>query len=256
MTVSLQNQIFTAPGIKAVISEHESGSQKIYFSCFNPAPISQTYFKELFDTAKETLGETQNTEVYVDSDQVMTRKVLEEDMGFTVTGIKYGFDAEHVAQIMQHKRQINDLSGYKIRPLNFDADIDALVQLEISIHAADKSSRVSFDTEASIESMKQYYRRIGSNDGAFVLVCQNDLIGIAGFMPSSSDPSAVNISSIGIALPFQGKGLFWPFVCEAFWMSPFTNRLNVTGVTTTSRLIAASEKYGAKLLGHILSKGF
>lgn len=239
-------------GIKVKISEHESGDQKTYFSCFDANPISKAHFDEIFEATKNTLGATKITQVYLKVHQEDERRLLVE-MGFAVDGIKYRLDTEKLSKIAHVSGQ-KLADKYEVRALNFAQDIDAIIQLEKSIHAADKTSRVNFDTAASIGSMKNYYRRISADGGAFVLSNHSTIVGIVGFIKSPRETGEAEISSVGLDLSVQGKSLFFPFLHEAFLMSPFKDSKALTGVTTTSRLIAASEKYQADVIGYLLSR--
>ena len=247
-------------GIKVKVSEHESGCQKTYFSCFECQSVTREHFSAVFELARQTFGVTPITQVFLKSHQNDERKLL-EDMGFVVDGLEYSFDVYSLAKLCRDKdcdrdseRERHKLDDYEIRAIHFDQDIAQVVALEKSIHAADVSSRVNFDTEASIESMKQYYRRVSADQGVFVLQFQEKIIGVVGFMRSSQDNAAVQVSSVGLNLDHQGKGLFFPFIYQALLMSPFKNQKTLTGVTTTRRLIAASEKHKAKILGQLLTR--
>jgi hypothetical protein len=239
-------------GIRVKLSEHESGCNKTYFSSFECLPVSKDNFAQIFESTRAEIGATPITQVYLKGTQSHERQILEE-MGFILDGIAYSVDVNWLAAISR-KKQPPLNANYQIRALKFEQDIDEVVKVEKSIHAADNTSRVNFETQASINSMKDYYRRIAAADGAFVLSSKERIIGIVGFMKGSKDKLAAQISSIGIDLPFQGQGLFFPFIHEAFLMSPFKGLRTLTGVTTTHRLISASEKYGAKIIGHLLSK--
>jgi hypothetical protein len=245
-------------GIKVKVSEHESGCQKTYFSCFECQPVTREHFSAVFESARQTFGVTPITQVYLKSHQNDERKIL-EDLGFVVDGLEYSFDVYSLAKLCRDKDCDRDsdrhkLNDFEIRAINFDQDIAQVVALEKSIHAADTSSRVNFETEASIESVKHYYRRVAADQGVFVLRFQEKIIGVVGFMSSSQDNAAVQVSSVGITLDHQGKGLFFPLIYQALLMSPFKNLKTLTGVTTTRRLIAASEKHKAKILGHLLTR--
>jgi len=143
---------------------------------------------------------------------------------------------------------------FHLREFSVTKDMESLVQLEKDIHAADTTSRVNFNTDAAVESMKNYYRRAASDNGVFVLVEGLQLIGVVGFMNDGKNQSCAQISSVGLALNVQGKGLFFPFLLAALEISPFKDRCFLNGVTTTQRVIATAEKYGAKTLGYSLSK--
>jgi hypothetical protein len=243
-------------GIKVKVSEHESGCQKTYFSCFECQSVTREHFSAVFELARQTFGVTPITQVYLKSHQNDERKLL-EDMGFVVDGLEYSFDVYSLANLCRDKACDRDserdkLDDFEIRAIHFEQDIAQVVALEKSIHAADATSRVNFDTEASIESMKQYYRRVSAEQGVFVLQFQEKIIGVVGFMRSSQDNAAVQVSSVGLNLDHQGQGLFFPFIYQALLMSPFKHVKTLTGVTTTTRLIAASEKHKAKISGRLL----
>jgi hypothetical protein len=244
-------EIFDA-GIDVNISEHESGYQKTYFSRFECHPVTREHFSSVLESVRNKSGATPITQVYVKSHQELERQIL-ESMGFTVDGLNYNFDVSQLAEIICQKPS-DTIADYEIRAVNFEEDISELVEIEKSIHAADKTSRVNFETDRSISSMKQYYRRIASNHGAFVLTTKEKIVGVVGFMAPSKDLHAANISSVGIALDHQRKDLFFPFVYRAFMMSPYRHIKTLAGVTTTSRLIAVAERYGATIAGYILSR--
>lgn len=239
-------------GIKAKIAEHESGCQKTFFSSFECSPVTDNHFDQIFKRTKEELGHTSIIQVLLGASQTLERKILEK-MGFAVDGVRYGIAVDRLRSLIQQKKS-GLLSGYQIRAFDFDQDIEKIVDIEKSIHAADKTSRVNFETEASVESMKNYYRRASSSGGVLLLLHTSAIIGVAGFMKDPKQETAAHVSSIGLALPFQGKGLFLPFLLAAFDMSPFKDLKILTGVTTTSRLILASETYGAEIFGYLLSR--
>jgi hypothetical protein len=245
-------QAMIEPGIEVKISEHESGRQKTYFFSFDCTPATKDKFTSIFKSATQELGETPITEVFLKADQKSERQIL-EGMGFLLDGIKYGLKIERLSALIGEKKLVLP-SDFQVRPLNYDEDIEELVGIEKVIHQADQSSRVNFVTEASIQSMKKYYRRVADDNGVFVLIHRERLVGVVAFMKNSQSNLAVEVSSIGLALTFQGKGLFLPFMLKAFEMSPFKNFKMLTGVTTTSRLITAADKNEANILGYLLSK--
>jgi hypothetical protein len=237
---------------QAKISEHESGCQMILFSSFDCSMITEHEFNRVIDQAKQHLGPLPIVQIVLRAGQSCERELLEK-MGFTCDGIKYQLSISRLEEILEAKHSRLP-PRYQVRKFDFSRDIESLVKLEKEIHSADITSRVNFDTDSAVESMKNYYRRASAGDGVFVLMDGPQLLGVAAFMNNQKNDTCAHISSIGLALNLQGNGLFFPFLLTAFKMSPFRNRRYLNGVTTTKRLIAAAEKYGAETIGYSLTK--
>lgn len=237
-------------GVRAKVSEHESGLPMIAFNPFPLQSASKETVLELIDSAKVMLKSVANIlRICLEPDQKALRLVL-EDMDFTVDGYEYGMPLDKLAQFP------NTLPpDFTVRPMIYDEDIDAIVAIEKAVHAADETSRVSFETDEAVAGMRRYYERACAGIGVYLLLDCQKIVGILGFLPDSDRSETVHISSVAIALAYQRRGLFFPFLIQGLNELDTKKYKSVSGVTTTTKLIAVAEKYGVELLGLSLSQG-
>ncbi len=235
------------PMVKAKKHPHESGPEMIVFSPFKPEIRSEAAINTLIHTARALLGpETRITRINLEPDQREERALLEH-MGFVLDGTEYGIEVKSLSLALRDKG--TDLDGFKICAMDYDRDIDDIVKLERSVHSADPSSRVNFETEQAVCGMKNYYRKTCEEQGVYLLRHNAKIRGVIGFKPDKERTEAVHISSVSIDLGFQGRGLFFPFLFESLRQSRFAESKVITGVTTTARLIKAAKRYGVGVLG-------
>jgi hypothetical protein len=238
--------------VKGKTSMHESGVRMIVFSPFRPSDTSEDTIRSLIEKARHQLGpELEIIRVCIDSDQAQERMVL-ESMGFGLDGIEYGIPLNRLKEQLSAERSTLPAS-LQVSLMDYDQDIDAVVQLEQSVHAADLTSRVQFESEPAIEGMKVYYKNACGGQGVFILRREQEMVGLVGLMLDRDRADAVHISSVAISLEFQGQGLFFPLILTALQKSRFASAQMLTGVTTTSRLIEAARRYEVGVLGVSLS---
>jgi hypothetical protein len=187
----------------------------------------------------------------LDPSQEVERSILEK-MGFRLDGVEFGIEVERLIELLGPTRTTLP-HGYQILAMDYGRDIEQVVKLETEVHAADKSSRVNFDNETAVRSMMDYYKKACSGNGVFLLRHGNRLVGLVGFMPDQERENAVHISSVALALPQQGTGLFFPLTLNALEISQYASAKKLTGVTTTKRLLDAAQKYSFEVLGLSLS---
>lgn len=223
------------------------------FSRFFPSDLSPAHLESLFSKSERHFGETLPIiRVCLGEGQDSLRTTL-EGQGFRLDGVVYQLVIDDLRKSLPDARRILP-PGYHLRAMNFEQDIDQVVALEKSVHAADESSRVNFDTDAAVQGMKGYYKRIASAGSAFVLGAEEKIVGLVGFMPDKEHSDSVHISSIALSLALQGKGLFFSLILNALELSAYASFPRLTGVTTTTRLLQAAKKYNAKVLGQTLSR--
>ena len=234
----------SAPSFK--ISLHESGHRMLVFAAFRPNEITSEKIASLIDEARNEVPEKiPIVRVCLDSDQTKERSILEE-IGFVADGFKFGIEIEKLSEILpRDKTRLPP--DYSFRRMDFQQDIDSVVELEKSVHAADQTSRVNFETAEAIAGMMGYYKKACLDLGVYLLLKNEKLIGLIGFMPDQNLVGAVHISSVSIELASQGKGLFLPLLLAGLRFVPNADR--VTGVTTTTRLLDAANRYSVPLIG-------
>lgn len=232
--------------VKFKISLHESGHKMLVFATFRPNEITSKKIASLIDEVRNKAPERSRiVRVCLDSDQTAERKVLEE-IGFAADGFEFGVEIDKLSNnLPQDKRKLPP--DYNIRKMDYQKDIHSVVELEKSVHAADQTSRVNFETKEAISGMMGYYKRACLDLGVYLLLKNEKLMGLIGFMPDQHRIGAVHISSVSIELASQGKGLFFPFLLASLRFIPNVDR--VTGVTTTTRILDAANRYDVPLIG-------
>jgi hypothetical protein len=233
------------PGVKASVRLHESGCPMIAFRPFRPADPTVSGIKRLIASTRSQLApETSICRICLDSDQTDEKANL-ESIGFKTDGINYLVPVPSLLQILKDRTLP---AGYTVRKMHAPHDLAAVTDLEIKVHAADPTSRVSFDSEQAIAGMQGYYTRAAADLGVFLLTIDDKIVGVLGLMPDRDHAGAVHVSSVSIATDQQGLGLFFPFLASALeciagdWTA-------VTGTTTTRRVIAMAEKYSFRIIG-------
>jgi hypothetical protein len=232
--------------IKFKIRLHESGHRMLVFATFRPDETTSERIASLIDKARSQAPETiRIVRVYLDADQTAERSILEE-IGFNVDGFEYQVEIEKLSDhLPQDKMRLPP--DYNIRKMDYQQDIDSVVELEKSVHAADQTSRVNFETTEAIAGMMGYYKKACLDLGVYLLLKDEKIVGLIGFMPNQHRIGAVHISSVAIELASQGKGLFLPLLLASLRFIPNVDR--VTGVTTTTRLLDAAHRYNVPLIG-------
>lgn len=243
------------PGVRAKIVDHYSGKRCIFFRPFfvsDTRNISVAGFSRLFRLACDALGTASVIEVSLTKDQKETRAVLEE-MGFALDGVSFMATVPQLKAIFgQSKRGLRESDV--IRRFDAARDLASLVEIEIAIHRADRSTRVSFETPESVRSMISYYQRVEQTGEVFVMERDEAIIGFVAFMESKSHESTVTISSVGIAEDFQGQGLFLAMLMGAWEQSRFSEFRNVAGTTTTGRLLSLAGKHELEYSGYLMAR--
>lgn len=238
---------------RAKKSMHESGHPMVVLQAFKPLEVSREGLESTLRAAQRAVDPTISIiRVYLEADQGREQTLL-EDLGFAVDGFEFSLDLTKLADALARKGA--ELPpGLTVRKMDFDRDIDAVVALEKSVHAADETSRVNFDSEEAIVGMRAYYKKAADGNGVYLLVEDGSVVGLIGFMPDRNRANAVHISSAAITLAKQGQGLFLPMLLISLKISDFKHYQRCTGVTTTLRLIEAAKRYSAELLGISLSR--
>jgi hypothetical protein len=242
------------PNVKAKKSEHESGTSMLVFRPFVLAVPSVEAAQRIFSSALALLDpHVQVMRVCLEARQVAEKSLLEE-LGFVVDGFEYGVEISRLSQLGGSDR-LRLPADFSVRRMVYHRDIEMVVALEKTTHAADPTSRVSFETTEAVASMKNYYRRVSETTcGVYLLMRREEVVGLVGFMPDQQREGAVHISSVSIDLSLQGNGLFFPFLLSCLNDAPFAKYRQVTGVTTTERLLSLANKYSIDLLGLSLCK--
>ena len=238
--------------IKGERTTHESGCSKLAFKPFNIADPSRSTIEEALAAGQAAIDEpTEMTQIYLQPTQTNVREILEQ-LGFKLDGIEYSVDLPKLLQQIEGKNLLP--SQLAVRSMIFETDMTEVVALEKLTHRVDPSSRVSFETELAIEGMKNYYHKRCQDQGAFLLTLGQETIGTLGFMAHTRNSDSVHLSSISIIPSYQGKGLFFPFVLEALRLSPFADKSQLVGTTSTERAIQMAKRYGFTVLGLSLSR--
>ncbi len=241
------------PSVKAKASEHESGQPMIAFLPFRPNEKSPEKIGKLLEAAKSKLNPNAAVcRICIEPSQVEERTILEQ-MGFVIDGFEYGMKLAHLSHLIASAKAILP-KEVSVRKFDYQCDIDSVVEIEKSVHSEDKSTRVNFDTEQAVESMRRYYRRAASEIGVYVLTRQDQIIGILGFIPDRERTKTVHISSVAISIAYQRQGLFFPFLLRCLSMLDPSKYEMVTGVTSTARLIDLAKRYSVDLVGLSLSR--
>ena len=228
--------------VMAKSSEHESGHAMIAFRPFLPKEISVEKFAALIETAAAKCGrEARFCRIRLERTQTEELDTL-KSMGFAIDGYEYKLDLDRVSELVG-RTNIKLPSSFSIEEMSFDRDIDDVVALEKQVHAEDQSSRVNFDTQQAIDSMRRYYERATSGVGVFILRCGKTIVGVLGFMPDNEHSKTIHISSVSIALAHQGKGLFFPFLLGGLAHLDRESFKALTGVTTTEKLRKLASKH-------------
>ena len=234
-------------GVQAKSSEHESGASMIVFEMFRPTGLDKGVVERLVEIAKRKLASDADVvRICLDATQEREKNLL-ESAGFSTDGFEFRMPKSILMRAVLSAK-------FKVRLMDFEQDIDAVATLEKTVHAADSTSRVNFETPEALAGMRGYYRKACGGKGAYVLTQNCEIVGVAGFMPDHKHDCAIHISSVSISLGLQGRGLFFPFLGACLAHDYFDGFDKVTGITTTERLIAAAEKHGALLLGWSLYK--
>ena len=233
---------------RSTLREHESGRPMIFLRPFRPSSSSQREIADLVANEVAQNNTARFVRIHLDEDQGELRTVL-RDLGFSCDGTEYRIELKKLktqlrAERLKLPRQLT------VRPMTFEQDIENVTALERRIHAADLTSRVSFEDEVAIQGLKNYYQGRCKSRAAFTL--RNDLeeiVGVIAFMPDKHQSGAVHVSSVGLDTRVQGQGLFFAFLLKGLELSEFSEFSALTGTTTTDRLVLAADRYGAKIVG-------
>jgi hypothetical protein len=239
--------------LEASIKPHESGHRMLVFSKFRPTNLLASHIDTLIKGAQSKVpSDIRIVRICLAADQKSELSSL-QDLGFVADGYEYLIKLSALKTKLPADK-IDLQPGFSIRKMIYDSDIDSVVSLERAVHAADKSSRVNFETDAAIAGMKGYYKRTSDTDGIYLLEKDQRIVGLVGFMIDTKHVGAMHISSIAIELELQGQGLFFPLILSSLRLSPFRDIDMLTGMTTTTRLIEAARKYGVTSMGVSLVK--
>ena len=234
--------------IRGILREHESGRPMIFLRPFRPLSSSQ---KEIEDLVSDEVAQNNTAHfirIHLDDDQGHLCTVL-RDLGFTCDGSEYHIELKELKKQLRTE-QLQLPPQFSVQQMIFEQDIENVTALEKRIHAADPTSRVSFEDEAAIQGLKTYYQGRCKSRAAFTL--QNDLeefVGVIAFMPDKHQSGAVHVGSVGLDTRVQGQGLFFAFLLKGLEQSEFSEFSALTGTTTTDRLVHAATRYGAKVVG-------
>ncbi|MEY4630793.1 MAG: hypothetical protein RIQ81_913 [Pseudomonadota bacterium] len=234
------------------LGTHESGHGMIEFTSFPADDVSLNTIQQLCKRTAAEFGQGWDwVRINLDQRQFAYRDPLEK-IGFQLDGWEYGIPIKQLKNSL--KAANHAIPGFfSIAPMDYERDIDAVMEMEISVHAADPSTRVSLDNPAALQGARAYYQRTSGEGGVYLMWRDNKLSGLVGLRADKKRADAVHISSVAIALELQGRGLFFPMVMTTLAQSKFSKRKILTGVTTTTKLIHAAEKHGAALLGVSMS---
>ena len=235
-----------ASRVVARLKEHESGRQQILFFPFVPEAATERAIEGHIASARtEFGGDIKLLRIRLSAEQTAVRAQLKA-MGFVVDGYEFGVAP---LVIRSWHRDTGLPQELAVRRLDYDADIDAPTAMEKAIHAADPSSRVSFEDEQARRSMQRHYKRASETGSVFVMVQSEQLVGVLGFMTDKTRDKALHVSTAGIATQLQGRGLFMPFLATALEQLDLGDTDLVTWVTTTDRLLGLLARRGVSPLG-------
>lgn len=139
---------------------------------------------------------------------------------------------------------------FVIRPMDYDRDIAAVVQMERAAHGADPTSVVHRHISSRRADVRGLYRRLCKSPSvALVMTHGTAVVGIITMYPLKDDPQTALISTVAVSPTVQGRGLGNALYREALLAMRRLGCQRYVGWTTTNRVLNHAQKLGRRITG-------